>query len=62
MIISALTSFMYDQQPGLAKSVNCYPTISFKDDEGTVKTDIMNRYFLMFQDDTPKGRTKENIL
>ncbi|KAF4532122.1 hypothetical protein B566_EDAN004128 [Ephemera danica] len=61
MIISALTSFMNDQQSGLSAAVHCYPTISSKDEDGNIKTDIMNKYFLMFQDNIPKGYTKESL-
>ncbi|PSN47051.1 hypothetical protein C0J52_09367 [Blattella germanica] len=62
MIISALTSFLHDKDQGLKEVVKCYPCIEFNDDEGNAKKEILNRYFLMFQGDIPKGRTKEDIL
>ncbi|XP_069701067.1 prostaglandin E synthase 2 [Periplaneta americana] len=62
MIISALASFLHDRDQGLKEVVKCYPTISFNDDEGKMKNEILNRYFLMYQGNIPKGRTKESIL
>ncbi|XP_067003253.1 prostaglandin E synthase 2 [Anabrus simplex] len=62
MIISALTSYLHERDQGLPEVVKCYPTISYTDDDGSIKKEIMNRYFLMFQEDIPKDRTKENIL
>lgn len=39
---------------------NFYPNISFFDDRGEKKHDIMNKYFLMYQDQDLKGITKED--
>ncbi|XP_047111752.1 prostaglandin E synthase 2-like isoform X3 [Schistocerca piceifrons] len=62
MIISALMSYLYERDQTLQDVVKFYPSIEYKDDNGTVKKEIMNRYFLMFHGNIPKDRTKEDIL
>jgi len=62
MIISALKSLLHDRTSTLAEVVKCYPTMDYRDDDGLLKTEIMNRYFLMYHDDVPKGTEKESIL
>nr|CAD7403621.1 unnamed protein product [Timema cristinae] len=61
LIVSSLASFLHDPMGGLPNVLKCYPTINFNDDDGSLRSEIMNRYFLMFQGDVPSGRTKENI-
>jgi len=62
MIISALASYLHDRGQGLTEVVKCYPSISFTDDDGKLKTDILNRYFLMYRGDIPEGKTNELVL
>lgn len=62
MIISALASYLHDRDQGLSEIVKCYPSISFTDDDGKLKNEILNRYFLMYQGNVPQGKTKEAIL
>lgn len=62
MIISALASYLHDRGQGLMEVVKCYPSISFTDDDGKLKTDILNRYFLMYQGNIPEGKTNESVL
>lgn len=62
MIISALRSFLHDRNLSLPELVKCYPTMDFRDDEGYLKTEIMNRYFLMYHDDIPKGQQNKVIM
>lgn len=60
-IISVLASYLNnpkEQDPG--ELVNFYPEISFFDNDGKKKSDVMNKYFLMFQDKPPKGVTSED--
>ncbi|KAK4873090.1 hypothetical protein RN001_015119 [Aquatica leii] len=47
MIISALCSYLQDADRELKDIVKYYPIIQFMDEGGTVKSEIMNRYFLM---------------
>nr|CAD7453143.1 unnamed protein product [Timema tahoe] len=61
LIVSSLASYLHDPMGGLPNVLKCYPTINFNDDDGSLRSEIMNRYFLMFQGDVPTGRTKENI-
>jgi microsomal prostaglandin-E synthase 2 len=62
MIISSLASYLHDRDQGLMEIVKCYPSISFTDDDGKVKTDILNRYFLMYQGNIPPGKTNDSVL
>jgi microsomal prostaglandin-E synthase 2 len=62
MIISALASHLHDRDQGLMEVVKFYPSISFTDDDGKIKTDILNRYFLMYQGNIPQGKTNESVL
>lgn len=62
MIISALTSYLLDKDVGLVEIANNFPAISFVDDDGKTKKEILNRYFLMYHGNIPAGRTKENIV
>lgn len=47
MIISALSSYLADNKKQLTEIVQYYPMIQYMDADGTVKNEIMNRYFLM---------------
>jgi microsomal prostaglandin-E synthase 2 len=62
MIISALASYLHDRDQGLKEVVKCYPSISYSEDDGKLKNEILNRYFLMYQGNIPHGKTKEMIL
>ena len=53
VIISTLYSYLIDGQRDLLRNVKCYPTMEFHDDDGKRRTDIMNRYFIMFGDTEP---------
>nr|CAG4647171.1 EOG090X08KD [Megafenestra aurita] len=62
MIISTLASLMADPEQGLLKIVKYYPQVDFQGTDGKKGTEIMNRYFLMFGDKEPAGRSKESLL
>lgn len=49
MIVSALSSYIQDSDKTLTDIVRCYPLISYFDDDGSSKVDVMNKYFIMFQ-------------
>lgn len=61
MIISALASFLINTDQDIGQLVNYYPNISFTDDNGKQKTDVINKYFLMFQEQQPKSMTREKM-
>jgi microsomal prostaglandin-E synthase 2 len=51
MIISALYSYLVDPTKGLAEYLAMYPQIKYIDSDGkTEKTDMSNKYFIMFQE------------
>ena len=58
-------SFLYDKpKGGLAEVLTCYPQvrqIEEETDSKKPKFEIMNRYFLMFQESTP-NKDKQKIL
>ncbi|XP_054275499.1 prostaglandin E synthase 2-like [Macrosteles quadrilineatus] len=60
MIISALASYLQESQPNLSEIVKCYPSMSYRDDNGDEKSEIMNRYFLMLHGQFT-GQTKEEM-
>ncbi|CAH1394761.1 unnamed protein product [Nezara viridula] len=49
MIISALTSHLNDKEVSLEEVSNYYPSMSYVDDDGKIRNEILNRYYLMFQ-------------
>ncbi|KAL0279772.1 UNVERIFIED_CONTAM: hypothetical protein PYX00_001258 [Menopon gallinae] len=61
MIISALTSFLHDKKMQLSEILDFYPVIEYKNQKGEKKTDVLNRYFLMFQESVPKGKMYESV-
>jgi hypothetical protein len=61
VIISALTSYLHNPEDGLTAALSYYPSLDFKDDDGNLKNEVMNRHFLMFGENTPKDKTKESI-
>ncbi|XP_067613065.1 prostaglandin E synthase 2 [Eurosta solidaginis] len=58
-IISLLASYLNDKQSDIGDLAKFYPMISFFDDNQKKKLDILNKYFLMYQDKTPKNLTKD---
>lgn len=46
MIISALTTYLQDEKD-LPDIVKYYPFISYMDEDGSTKKEIMNKYFVM---------------
>lgn len=49
MIISALASYLHDKRTSLPELVKFYPDIEYHNEEGRRQKEIMNRYFLMYQ-------------
>lgn len=62
MIISSLASYLRDKNQDLLKIVKFYPIVEYNEDDGSKRSEIMNRYFLMFGDEEPTDRTKESIV
>lgn len=62
MIISTLASFLLNTDQDIGQLVNFYPNVSFTDDNGKQKSDVINKYFLMYQEDRlPKSMTREKM-
>jgi hypothetical protein len=59
VIISALTSYMHNPKEGLTTALSYYPSLEFKDEEGNLKNEVMNRHFLMYGENIPNNKTKE---
>jgi microsomal prostaglandin-E synthase 2 len=60
MIVSTLASFLDDKKQDMADLAEFYPTMKFYDDKGKSQTDVMNKYFVMYQDNKPNA-TKEYL-
>ncbi|EDW68845.1 prostaglandin E synthase 2 [Drosophila virilis] len=58
-IISLVASSLHDKRTDVGDLAQFYPHVSFFDDDGKKRQDILNKYFLMYQDRTPKNMTKE---
>ncbi|XP_034103699.1 prostaglandin E synthase 2 [Drosophila sulfurigaster albostrigata] len=58
-IISLVATTLNDKRADVGELAQFYPQISFFDDDGKKRQDIMNKYFMMYQDHTPKNMTKE---
>lgn len=61
MIVSILATVLEDPQADVGDLAKFYPKISFVDDDGRKKDDVMNKYFLMYNEKLPKGVTKESM-
>ncbi|XP_014477535.1 PREDICTED: prostaglandin E synthase 2 [Dinoponera quadriceps] len=61
MIISLIASHLYDKSYKVEDLANFYPNIGILDEEGNFKFEIINKYFLMFNNQLPKNRTINDI-
>nr|CAG4640979.1 EOG090X08KD [Eulimnadia texana] len=62
MIISALESYLKGSSRDLLQIVSYYPTVAFRENDGSERSEVLNRYFLMFGDQEITHRTKESIV
>lgn len=56
MIISALATYLKDKTVDIHDIANFYPSVSFIDVDGKRKSDIMNKYFIMNEDESNKSK------
>ncbi|CAD7081705.1 unnamed protein product [Hermetia illucens] len=56
-IVSVLASYLHDPSQDIGELANFYPTISFFDDSGAKKEEVMNKYFIMYQEKVPENFT-----
>ncbi|XP_034254866.1 prostaglandin E synthase 2 [Thrips palmi] len=61
LIISVLKSFLADPKKDLLSLMSSYPPMSYRDEDGSIKTEIQNRYYLMTGEDVQKDK-KEKIM
>ncbi|KAJ8975886.1 hypothetical protein NQ317_011357 [Molorchus minor] len=60
MIISSLASYLIDTDKDIREIVKCFPFIDYVDENGTNKHDIMNKYFLMLNNQSVLPNEKKN--
>ncbi|EDW79622.1 uncharacterized protein Dwil_GK20317 [Drosophila willistoni] len=58
-IISLVATYLQDKRTDIGELAKFYPHISYFDDDGKKRMDILNKYFLMYGERTPKNVTKE---
>ncbi|CAI6347318.1 unnamed protein product [Macrosiphum euphorbiae] len=56
MIVSALASYLKDKTFTIEDIANFYPSMVYVDVDGKRKTDIMNKYFIMNEDESEKSK------
>lgn len=61
MIISLIASHLHDKSYKIEDLADYYPSIGMLDEEGKLKFEIINKYFLMFNKQIPKNRTMNDI-
>lgn len=62
MIISILSSYLCDKSKKIEELATYYPMIAMHDKNGQFKYEIINKYFLMFQNSIPRDRTLDSIV
>ena len=61
VITSALYSLMVNKDITMDDAFKSYPLTSYVDEDQNVKSEVMNRYFLMYGKEQ-EDRTKESIM
>lgn len=61
MIVSSLASFLANPSQDIGELAKFYPNITYLDADGSKKSDVVNKYFLMYQDEVPAGSSKQQI-
>lgn len=61
MIVSTLGTYLLDPKVDIVELVKLYPRITYTDEEGHHKHDIVNKYYVMYDTGTPKGLTKVDL-
>lgn len=62
VIMSLLGSYINDRSQGIEELVTFYPNTAIQDDKGKFKQEIINKYFLMYRNGIPKGKTMNDIV
>uniref|UniRef100_A0A8D8Y543 Prostaglandin E synthase 2 n=1 Tax=Cacopsylla melanoneura TaxID=428564 RepID=A0A8D8Y543_9HEMI len=61
MIVSCLASYLSETNVGVEEVASYFPETEYRDDDGVIKKEIMNRYFLMLND-RMNGRSVKDIM
>lgn len=61
MIISALESYLQDPSQDIGELAKLYPQVSYFDDAGKKKHDVLNKYFIMYKGKAPKNLSQEDL-
>lgn len=56
MIISAMATYFKDKTVNIQDIANFYPSVLYIDVDGKRKSDIMNKYFIMNEDESNKSK------
>jgi len=56
MIISAMATYLKNISVNIEDVANFYPSVSYIDTDGKRKSDIMNKYFIMNEDESEKSK------
>lgn len=62
MIISLLASYFHDNRNKIEELIKFYPNIALHDAEGKFKNEIVNKYFLMYQNSMPKDKSLDDVM
>lgn len=61
MIISLLASHLHNKSYKIEDLADYYPNVGMHTEDGQFKYEIINKYFLMFNQQLPKDRTMNEI-
>ncbi|XP_014206396.1 prostaglandin E synthase 2 [Copidosoma floridanum] len=62
MVISTLTSYLHDRTKNIEDLVSYYPITAVYNEKGRLQYEVINKYFLMYQNSIPKNRTLDSIV
>lgn len=62
MIVSLLSTYLNDKETTIDNLVTYYPSLGIYDSKGAFKYDILNKYFLMYQNGLPKNVTNDDVV
>ncbi|KAL7290016.1 hypothetical protein TKK_0015746 [Trichogramma kaykai] len=62
MIMSIIASYLHDKSISLTELSKYYPILSIHDESGKFKHEVVNKYFLMYQNNIPEDRKLHDIV
>lgn len=62
MIVSLLSTHLNDEKNTIENLITYYPSLGVYNDKGIFKYDILNKYFLMYQNGLPKTVTNNDVV